>query len=584
MDNHLFLSLLIPLLGATLVTLVRRGRRTTHWVLALTLTLHLAYSLWLIGRTLLPSSPFQRQVALQVGSLQVSLWRLFPNGRQVTQVSDWGAPYGISLVADSLSALMLFLTSLIACISVLVAFRSLGVEQERGFLYPLVLLFLAGMGGVFTAGDLFTLSLWFELVLLASFGMLVWGGARGQVAVGLKYMLLNLVGSATLIIGCGLSYGMAGTLNMAHLSQRFATCEQLRVMNNICEEEIDVIFEAQPSVIPASGLVNNCAEIARMSHVCTENDEETVFQHPGPVTLLATIFLVACSIRSALAPTAFWLPGSLQMPPTAVTVLLGGVLTHAGLYALYRLFGLVYHNELALLAPLLLLIAALSMVVGVVGALAQNDLRRILAFDLITQMGFVLMGLGMAGAGFAARVETFALAAGILFLVHAVVVKAALFAIAGVIEQLSGTGDIRRMGGLAKRAPALALVWVVACMALIGLPPLSGFFGKLALLQAAFDIRLYDYAALMVVVTVLSMLPLLKIWHEVFWKPLPDAAAEPAPLQYELLIPGAFLVVFSLLLGLGASFVVDYSIDAATQALDVSGYVQDVLVTAAGAR
>lgn len=495
MHNHLYLPLLIPLFGALLAIVFTRKRRLARRIIIATIAGHLVYSTWLmVSFATNPAVP--RQVAFSGG---------------------WVAPFGISLVADPLSAIMLFLAGLLMLTTLIFGFATLDRRHEHFFFYPMLLLLLFGVSGAFITGDLFNLYVWFEVLLVASFGLLTLGCDREQAEGGLKYVIINLIGSTLFLIGCGLVYGVAGTLNMAHIAERFAG-------------------------LPAT--------------------------EPTFITVLALLFIVAYGIKAALFPLFFWLPTSYHTPPIAVTAIFGGLLTKVGVYSLYRVLGLIYNGELPTLSPLLLILAALTMVVGVLGAVAQMNVRRILSFHIVSQIGYMIMGLGLA--------SVFGLAAGILFMVHNIIVKTALFLIGGAAEYISGTGDIKKMGGLAKREPLLAGLWMLAILSLAGIPPLSGFFGKLALLQAAITQEQYLIGLVATVVSILTFFSMLKIWNEVFWKQLPESAHEPQRATPGLIVPGAILVVMSLLMGFGAGPAMDYSMLAADQALDVSGYVTDV--------
>jgi multicomponent Na+:H+ antiporter subunit D len=491
MENHLFLPVLLPLSGALLAVLFARQIAAVRWLMLLVVLVMLGYGTWLIDRVEL-------------------------NGRQVVQVGNWVAPHGISLVADGLSALLLLLAALLGLVVLLLSFATLDRQREQFFYYPLLLLVLLGVSGVALSGDLLSLTIWLTVALLAGVGLLTLGGRRPQLAGGLHMLLLGMLGSSSLLIGCGLIYGLTGSLNMALVG-------------------------------------------------ATLSDSTS----PGFTTALAALFLVGCGTPAAIFPLFFWLPGSQHTPPIAVTVLVGGLLTRSGIYALYRLFSQIYQNDLAVLGPLLLLLAGLTLLVGVLGALAQHNIRRALAFLMVAHTGYSLLGLALAS-------QT-GLTAGVLLLVHDTVALAALFCLGGVIEFLARTGDMRQMGGLARREPLLALLWFLALLALLGVPPLGGFVGRVALLQAAFAQQEMLAAGVMVLAMLLAFVPLIDIWHAIFWKGLPATAALPRRATFQQVFPGALLVGVLLWLSAIIGSVVDYSALAAQQMLDRPGYVSDVL-------
>ncbi len=490
MANHLFLPLVVPLISAAIATIICQQRVWVRVITVAATLFSLGYSIWLLGA-------------------------IAGSGRQIAQAGAWAAPYGISLVADGLSAIMLFLTAVLTLVTVLYSFATIDAARERFYYYPLLLLLLFGCSGAFLTGDLFNLYVWFEVLLVASFGLITLGGSRGQLEGGLKYVVLNLFASTCFLIGAGLLYGVAGTLNMAHLAERLGT-----------------------------------------------------LQNASLVTAIAGFFLFAFSSKAGLAPLFFWLPTSYHTPPIAVSALFSGLLTKVGVYALYRVFGSVFQAELARYGTLILIIAGATMVVGVIGAMAQVNVRRILSFHIVSQVGYMIMGLGLVGVA--------GLTAGILYMVHHIVVKTALFLIGGATEHLAGTGELKQMGGMAKREPILAALWLAASFSLAGIPPLSGFFGKLGLVQVGVAQQQWLIVAVSAAVSLFTLFSMLKIWNEVFWK---KAYGEPRPMpraSLGLLAPAAALVALSIAIGFGAGPVLEYSQLSAEQVLDTQSLVRDV--------
>ncbi len=490
MANHLFLPLVVPMLGAALAVMSGRQRMIARSIVILTVAFNVIYGGWLI---------------LEVGA----------QGRQVAQGAGWLAPFGISLVADGFSAIMLFVASLLLLTTLIYSYASLEKQFEQYFFYPLLLLLLLGVSGAFLTGDLFNLYVWFEVLLLASFGLLTMGGSRPQLEGGMKYVFLNLIGSTSFLIGCGLVYGVAGTLNMAHLSERLLTIQQ-----------------------------------------------------PGLVTAIACLFLFSFGSKAGIFPLFYWLPASYHTPPVAVTAIFSGLMTKVGIYSLYRIFGLFFQNELQHLAPFILLIAGLTMVIGVFGAVAQTDIRRILSFHIISQIGYAVMGLGLASVA--------GLAAGIIFLAHVMIVKSALFYIGGAAEQIYGTAELKKRAGLAKREPLLAILWFLGILSLAGIPPLSGFFGKLGLLQAGVDETRWIITGVAAGTGVLTFFSMLKIWNEVFWKKAYTDVSKLPRVSPGLMLPGLILVLASVTMGISADAVMEYATMAAGQAFDPGSYVVDV--------
>jgi multicomponent Na+:H+ antiporter subunit D len=478
MATHLFLPLIVPLFSAAMAAIFCQQRGVVRLITLTATIFNLGYGAWLLSA-------------------------VAAAGRQVTQAGAWAAPFGISLVADGLSAIMIY------------SFATIDVRHERFYYYPLLLLLLFGCSGAFLTGDLFNLYVWFEVLLVSSFGLITIGGSRGQLEGGLKYVILNLFGSTAFLIGAGLLYGVAGTLNMAHLAERLGTIENATL-----------------------------------------------------VTAIAGFFLFAFSSKAGLVPVFFWLPTSYHTPPIAVSALFSGLLTKVGVYALYRVFGTVFQAELARYGGLILIIAGATMIVGVVGAMAQVNVRRILSFHIISQVGYMIMGLGLVGVA--------GLTAGILYMVHHIVVKTALFLIGGAAEHLAGTGELKQMGGMARREPILATLWVLASFSLAGLPPLSGFFGKLGLIQVGVAQGQWAIVVVAAAVSLFTLFSMLKIWNEVFWKKSYSDQSHIPRASVGLLAPAAILVAVSIAIGFGAGPVLEYSQLSADQVFDTQSLVRDV--------
>jgi multicomponent Na+:H+ antiporter subunit D len=475
-------------------------------------------------------------------------------GIVVLDLGGWPAPFGITFVADLFSAILVVLTGVLG---LAVAVYSAGTidrgRQAFGY-YPLLLVMLAGVCGAFLTGDLFNLYVWFEVLLVASFVLMTLGGEKAQLEGGLKYVALNLVASALFLAGVGVLYGLAGTVNLADLAVKLGSEEP-----------------------------------------------------HGLVTAVAMLFLVAFGIKAAVVPLFFWLPASYHTPPVAVTAIFAGLLTKVGVYALVRVFTLVFVDDADLVQAVLLVVAGLTMVVGVLGAVAQLDMRRLLSFHIISQIGYLVMGLGLFTAS--------ALAGLVYFLVHVSIAKSTLFLVGGAIDRLEGSYDLRRLGGLYATRPLLAGLFLVAAMSLAGVPPFSGFLAKLALVEAGLAAGQGAIIAVALGVSLLTLYSMLKIWNEAFWKPAPaDArgraasglsqvdppggAAAPAmggtaatdaaaagspgsrPLGLLILAPIVALVACSVALTIAAGPAFELVDRAAEQLLDPAGYVQAVLGTA----
>jgi multicomponent Na+:H+ antiporter subunit D len=387
-------------------------------------------------------------------------------GILVLQVGGWPAPFGITLAADLLSAAMVLVAGIVAVAVAVFALGSLDAGRERFGYYPLFHVLLMGVCGAFLSGDLFNLYVWFEVMLIASFVLLVLGGERPQLEGGVKYVTINLVSSAVVLAAAGITYGTVGTLNFADLARSAAT-----------------------------------------------------LPHPGVARTLAMMMLIAFGVKAAIFPLFFWLPASYHTPPVAVTTLFSGLLTKVGVYALIRIFTLAFPVD-AVTQPLLLTVAALTMITGVLGAVAQHEMRRLLAFHVVSQIGYLVMGLGLG--------SPLALAGAVFFIVHVTLAKSALFLVGGIAQRLRGSFELDRPGAsiaLIRGSPVVPRSGAGAGRH----PAAVGVLGKLLLVQAGPSGSHWWVTGTALAVSLLTLFSMTKIWAAAFWSPLPEGATATAP-------------------------------------------------------
>ncbi|MEM6742184.1 MAG: proton-conducting transporter membrane subunit [Pseudomonadota bacterium] len=437
-------------------------------------------------------------------------------------IGGWTAPLGIALVADGLSAILLLAVATLGLVCVIYGLADLGRRRERAGAFALVHVLLAGATGAFLTGDLFNLYVWFEVMLIASFGLLVLGGGRQELDAGVKYVALNLVATLAFLTAVGLVHGLAGTLTLAQLPQKLAAA-------------------------PA-----------------------------GAMAGASMLLFVALAAKAGLFPLYFWLPAAYHAPPMAVTALFAAVLTKAGIYAMIRVFTLVFPDGPA--QDVLLPIAIATMVGGVIGAAAQKEVHRILAFHIVSQIGYVALGLALA--------TPLALAGAIVYLVHNIVVKANLILIAGVARRMTRSFDLGRSGGLYAATPLLSGLFFLAAMAMAGMPPFTGFWGKLALTQASLGEGNGIAAAAILGVGLFTLYSMTKIWGQGWLKPQPEGrpavrplTALPRPAAALMTAPIAALTTVTLALGLFPQPLLEAAEGAAAQLLDPSDYIEAVLGT-----
>ena len=420
---------------------------------------------------------------------------------------DWSPPYGIQFQLDRLSSLLVLVTALMGLASLLFLASDADPGPRHPLVLPLVHGTLAGVAGAFSTADLFNLYVWFEVMLICALGLIAIGGRRDQLDAAFKYLVLNLFGTLLLLAAVGLLYAATGQLNYDALA--------------LASRQVD----------------------------------------PGLLHALLAALAVGLLLKSAAFPLYAWLPASYPTLPAPVLALFAGLLTKVGVYAVLRTLGDVFMPAGAALFEMLGWVAAATMVAGVLGAAYHWDMRRILAFHIVSQIGYILLAVSLGGpAGNAAA---------LFYTVHHMVVKANLFLIAGMVATLAGSYDLRRIGGMAAARPALALLFAVPALSLVGIPPLSGFWAKLLVLQEAFAQERFVWAALGLLVGVLTLYSMMKIWLEAFWKRHPEAGDADLGWQPRrvALVPAwlatCLLAAVTLAIGLAPQTLIEYAQDAA---------------------
>jgi multicomponent Na+:H+ antiporter subunit D len=444
------------------------------------------------------------------------LVRVDHDGPAAVHAGGWEAPVGITFVADRLAAIMLLVACLMLLAVLLFAIGQPGAERHHVGFHPVYLILTTGIALAFLTGDLFNLFVSFEVTLMASYVLITLGGRPDQVRSGMTYVVINLVASALFLLSLAYVYAATGTVNLADLNAKIADLPD------------------------------------------------------GLRSGLAVLLIVVFGIKAALFPLFFWLPDSYPTAPTPVTAVFAGLLTKVGVYAIIR-------TQTTLFPPdtqpgrLLLVVAGLTMLVGVFGAITQNDIKRILSFHIVSQIGYMVMGLGLFTLA--------GVAGAVLYIIHHIVVKTSLFLVAGLVEQRAGTGQLARLSGLARTAPVLAVLFLVPALSLAGVPPLSGFVAKLALVEAGVDAREYAIVAVSLAVSLLTLFSMTKIWSNAFWGTAAEIPPPPAGRSGRLLMTGATaaLVALGVAIAVCAGPLYELSERAAAELVDPSSYVRTVL-------
>ncbi len=422
----------------------------------------------------LPSRPRLRRglslagVLLLVGAALALLAAVSQTGRLSVALGDWPLPYAIEFAADGLSAALVLVAALLGLTVLLYQIAIEPADREAPGLQPLFQGLLAAVMAVFLAADLFNLYVWFELLLMVTLGLLLLGGRPWHAEAAFKYFTLSMLGTLLMLAAVGLIYGATGQLNLGALA----------------------VASQAPAV--AQGL-----------------------------TLFVVMLLLALLLKAGAFPLFAWLPASYHTLSLPLLALVGGLLTKVALYVLLRLTGQVFSTVPGFLYEALGWLAMLTLVTGVLGAAYHWDLRRILAFHIVSQIGYLLLGIALATPAGAAGTA--------FFLIHNILVKANLFLLAGLIWISAGHPDLRRIGGLYPARPWLALLFLINAFSLVGVPPSSGFWGKFLLVQEAFAQQRFLWGGLALGVGLLTLYSMSKIWLEGFWKPHPEPArlAEP---------------------------------------------------------
>ncbi|MDM5220699.1 Na+/H+ antiporter subunit D [Peribacillus sp. NJ11] len=470
---------------------------------------------------------FVKKIKLQRGislfssliGIVISLYLVFSvhtQGILTLGVGSWDAPFGIVIVADMLSSLLVLTTNIIGLAILIYSFYSIGEERERHYYYPVFQFLLIGVNGAFLTGDLFNLFVFFEVMLMASYVLLVLGGTKIQLRESLKYIIVNVLSSSFFVIMVAYLYSVLGTLNMADISQRIAEVNQ-----------------------------------------------------PGIISVIAIGFLIVFGLKGAIFPLFQWLPGSYYAPPIPVIALFGALLTKVGIYSIFRTYTLMFYHDQDFTHTFLAILAILTIIIGVIGAIAYWDVKKIIIYNIIIAVGVIIFGISIMNGQ--------ALSGSIIYIIHDMLIKAALFLLVGIMIKISGSDDLRDMGGLIKQYPALAWTFFIAAISLAGIPPFSGFAGKLLILQGAAEKGAYFGMAVVLISSLMVLYSVMKIFMNGFWgTPKADYALSNNTVN-KMLVPAVLLVIISVLFGVGTESIYPFITQAADTLMNPDIYIKAVL-------
>lgn len=383
------------------------------------------------------------------------------SGPIVLDVGSWSAPIGVTLVADRLSAVMLLVSQFVTLAVLVYSLKQSLIDDDPhtpvAVYFPTFLILSAGVSNAFLTGDLFNLFVGFEILLAASFVLITLGATRGRVRAGTVYVVVSLVSSAIFLAGIALTYAATGTVNIAQLAVR----------------------------------------LPQIDH--------------GVATLIHLVLLIAFGIKAALVPLHAWLPDSYPTAPGPVTAVFAGLMTKVGVYALIRLEVLLFPGDD--LSWVLTPMAMATMLVGILGAVAQDDVKRLLSFVLVSHIGYMVWGLSLT--------SELGLAATIHYAAHHILVQTCLFLMVALVERRTGTTSLSRLHSLARTSPTLAVVFLVAALNLVGVPPLTGFVGKFGFVRASVERGTPEGWLLLaggMITSLLTLYVVTKWWNLAFWQ------------------------------------------------------------------
>lgn len=466
----------------------------------------------------------QLQRAMALGALVITaIVSLFlvhtvsTEGIQTLNLGNWQAPFGITLVSDMLSALLVTTSTLLTLFIVWFAVHYFSDSYERNYLYISMLFLLVGVNGAFTTGDIFNLFVFFEVFLMSSYVLIVLGGRGVQLRESIKYLLVNIIASALFVMSVALLYGVTGTLNIADLAMK----------------------------IP---LVDN----------------------PDVITVIGVLFVIVFGMKGALVPLHYWLPGAYVVAPTPILAMFGALLTKVGVYSILRTYTLLFDGNGEFLQTFLMVLAVLTIFIGMTGAIAYNDVKLIIIYNIMIAVGVILYGISV-------NTQT-SLEGSLYYLIHDMIIKAVLFMLVGMMIGITKSGQLRDMGGLITRFPLFGWTFFVAALSLAGIPPLSGFFGKLLIVSGGMDEGELFGPLLVLLSSLFVLYSVMKIFLNGFWGEAKREYDGPlVPYTKRLIVPVFLLLIIAVAYGFGAEAIHPYITQAIEPLVNPEIYIDAVI-------
>ncbi|MCV9898681.1 Na+/H+ antiporter subunit D [Exiguobacterium sp. N5] len=466
----------------------------------------------------------QLQRAMALGALVITaIVSLFlvhtvsTEGIQTLNLGNWQAPFGITLVSDMLSALLVTTSTLLTLFIVWFAVHYFSDSYEGNYLYISMLFLLVGVNGAFTTGDIFNLFVFFEVFLMSSYVLIVLGGRGVQLRESIKYLLVNIIASALFVMSVALLYGVTGTLNIADLAMK----------------------------IP---LVDN----------------------PDVITVIGVLFVIVFGMKGALVPLHYWLPGAYVVAPTPILAMFGSLLTKVGVYSILRTYTLLFDGNGEFLQTFLMVLAVFTIFIGMTGAIAYNDVKLIIIYNIMIAVGVILYGISV-------NTQT-SLEGSLYYLIHDMIIKAVLFMLVGMMIGITKSGQLRDMGGLITRFPLFGWTFFVAALSLAGIPPLSGFFGKLLIVSGGMDEGELFGPLLVLLSSLFVLYSVMKIFLNGFWGEAKREYDGPlVPYTKRLIVPVFLLLIIAVAYGFGAEAIHPYITQAIEPLVNPEIYIDAVI-------
>lgn len=442
---------------------------------------------------------------------------IYKNGNLHTNLGNWPAPFGITVVYDMVTALLILTTAIITFFIIIYSYQSIGIERETYYYYPMLLFMITGINGVFTTGDIFNMFVFFEVFLIASYVLIIIGSTKKQLREGFKYLVVNIVSSNFFVLGLGYLYSVTGTLNMADIHIKLSNYDgNLQIM-----------------------------------------------------TLVSIVFFFVFLTKAGIFPLYFWLPDSYNAPPLPILAVFGALLTKVGVYAMMRTMSLFFNFDTNFTNTIILALALLTIIIGCIGALAYYDLKKVLIYNIMIAIGFIFVGITM--------MDLTGIVGAMYYLIQDMIVKAALFLLIGFIIYRTGKTNAKEISGLMSVHPVTGWMFFIAALALIGVPPLPGFYGKLFIVKSAFSNGYYFAGVIVLLSSLVILYTIMRIFIQVFWGK-PAVESELRDIKYDKLLFSAFaLVILAVVFGFTADMLYPLFEMAATSIADPGTYAEYLL-------